>query len=125
MSQDHPGTDELRPPQATVPLLAIAVIRIVKRLQLVAIALSVTLGTPVLAADTGASPQTLPESAQTGAADNEGEDEDDDADYPDDGSRTLNIRPGSATATGLLPLSPSEEKDLLGNWGDSASEAED
>jgi len=125
MSQDYTEPEECLPAQAAAPALAIAAGRIIRSLQVAAIALSVALGTPVLAIDGGAPPQILQEDTLLDAADDAGDDEGDNADYPDDGSSALKIRPGSAAPAVLLPLSPSEEKGLLGNWGDSATEAED
>jgi hypothetical protein len=51
--------------------------------------------------------------------------DDPDADYSDDGSRTLKLSEGGTTSEALTPISPLEETGLLGNWGDSLDEAED
>lgn len=48
--------------------------------------------------------------------------EDSNADYPDDGSRALLEGSGEIV---LEPLTPIEERGLLGDWGDSDDEAED
>jgi hypothetical protein len=53
------------------------------------------------------------------------DDEEEDGDYPDDGStQVISANPGLPPA-GLTPISPAEEKGLLGNWGDAAGEGED
>lgn len=51
--------------------------------------------------------------------------DDDDAEPTlDDGSATLPANP-SRPPSGLQPLSPTEERRLLGSWGDITEEAED
>lgn len=56
---------------------------------------------------------------------NGGEGDADEADFVDDGSRLLGSSRRRDTAEDLRPISPAEEKNLLGDWGDSAGEAED
>ncbi len=51
--------------------------------------------------------------------------DDPDADYSDDGSRTVKLSPADNASEALIPISPLEESGLLGNWGDSLEEAED
>ena len=51
--------------------------------------------------------------------------DDPNADYSDDGSRTVKLSPADNAPEALTPISPLEESGLLGNWGDSLEEAED
>lgn len=53
------------------------------------------------------------------------EDEEFDPDDADDGSAALLNAVRSIPASGLRPIDLSEEKALLGDWGDSANEDED
>lgn len=58
--------------------------------------------------------------------DNNDEDEEEkNEDYPDDGSAQLISGNPDSPPAGLTPISPAEEKGLLGNWGDAAGEGED
>lgn len=54
------------------------------------------------------------------------EDEDsEEPDYADDGSRALTDTTRALVPVELRPISPTEERRLLGDWGDSAAETED
>lgn len=70
----------------------------------------------------------LPRGESTGEAGFKGASgfyDDPDADYADDGSRTVKAGPADSSSETLTPLSPLEEQGLLGDWGDSVDEAED
>jgi hypothetical protein len=73
---------------------------------------------PLTATDRGSS-NTLQDPADEDHYD------DHNADYPDDGSRALRERTGFTVPEGLMPIGPTEEEGLLGDWGDSEEEAED
>jgi hypothetical protein len=94
-----------------------------------ALALAATLASPLpaLAEEADAQPRALAADIQSSLADDDEEDadEDDSADFPDDGSHALRNQPEVVGPEPLLPISPTEEKELLGDWGDSAAEAED
>lgn len=122
MSLECIRPEQFSVPRAEAPWPVAAIKRFAKLLQPFAVVLPLTLGSPVYGADTGAAPLVLPTAALSDAIDN---DEDDSADYPEDGSGALERGPRFFAPKGLLPISPTEEKGLLGNWGDSATEAED
>jgi len=124
MSQECIGPEQYPVPHAVAPRPVAAVSRLAKLLQRFAVALSITLGSPASGADTGAAPLVLPTATLSDAIENDEED-DDNADYPEDGSSALESGPRFPVPKGLLPISPAEEKGLLGNWGDTASEGED
>lgn len=124
MSQECIGPEKYPVRHAAAPRPVAANNWLAKLLQRFVVALSVTLGSPAFGADTGAAPLALPPAALSDAIENDEED-DDSADYPEDGSGALGSGPRFPVPKGLLPISPAEEKGLLGNWGDSASEAED
>lgn len=124
MSQECIGPEQYPVPHAAALRPVAATNRLAKLLRLFVVALSVTLGSPALGADTGVAPPVLPTAALSDAMGNDVED-DDSADYPEDGSGALESGPRFPVPKGLLPISPAEEKGLLGNWGDSATEAED
>lgn len=94
-------------------------------LQVLALTLPAALAAPALAGDTDTPPQVLAAEMQSSVADDEKEDEDDGAEYPDDGSHALRQEPSVLVPERLLPIGATEEKDLLGDWGDAAAEAED
>jgi len=125
MSPKHIGSEEFPAADAAPPSPAVAIRWRAKLLQGFALVLFVTAGTPVLGADTGAALHALPAVAQPNAAAGDEEDDDDTSDYPDDGSGALGNGSRFPVPRGLLPISPTEEKGLLGNWGDAAAEAED
>lgn len=83
------------------------------------------LAAPLSGGAADSAPQVLDAGVHSGLAEDGDDEEDDSADYPDDGSGALRDQPADPVPERLLPISTTEEKRLLGDWGDSAAEAED
>lgn len=70
--------------------------------------------------------QAATQQAQTpGHAGSQIEDDEHNGQRSDDGSSALPDKPSIKVEQYLQPLTPLEERQLLGNWGDSADEDED
>ena len=126
MSQKHYASKKTRPSVDFIHFRSTLSAWIAEWLRIGALGLTILLAPSILPSPAGSDAGICCAGAIGDARQSPAEgDDDEDLDNTDDGSRSLSGKAGAHPPTELSPISPTEEKELLGDWGDSAEEAED